>query len=83
MPYYQAIWGKWVSMSETGAVVKPKLKLESKKRSNWPVVILLVITIGLSLVFYLKNVNWNSLNLNINFDWLDDLWGTGTVTFEK
>ena len=70
-------------MSETGAGVKPRPKLENKRRSNWPVVILLAITVGLSLVFYLKNVNWGKLDLKINFDWLDDLWGTETMTFEK
>ena len=62
---------------------KVKSKLEDKKRSNWPVVVLLVMTVGLSLVFYLKNVNWGGLNLKINFDWLTNWWGTETVRLEK
>ncbi len=61
----------------------PKLKVEEKKRSNWPAVVLLVVTVGLSLVFYVKNVNWGGLNLKISFDWLTNLWGTETVTLEK
>lgn len=62
---------------------KIKLKVEEKKRSNWPVAVVLVVTLGLSLVFYLKNVDWDRLNLKINFDWLTNLWGTETVRLEK
>ena len=64
-------------------MTNPKLKVEEKKRSNWPAVVLLVMTVGLSLVFYVKNVNWGGLNLKINFDWMRNWWGTETVRLEK
>jgi len=64
-------------------MTNPKLKVEEKKRSNWPAVALLVMTVGLSLVFYVKNVNWGGLNLKINFDWMRNWWGTETVRLEK
>lgn len=61
----------------------PKLKVEEKKLGNWPAVVLLVVTVGLALVFYLKNVDWGRWNLKINWDWLTNLWGTETVRLEK
>ena len=64
-------------------MTNPKLKVEEKKRSNWPAVALLVMTVGLSLVFYVKNVNWGGLNLKINFDWMRNWWGTETVRLGK
>lgn len=67
----------------TNPTLQAKLKVEEKKRSNWPAMVLLAVTVGLSLVFYVKNVNWGGLNLKISFDWLTNLWGTETVTLEK
>lgn len=64
-------------------MTNPKLKVEEKKRSNWPAMVLLAVTVGLSLVFYLKNVDWGRWDLRINWDWLTNLWGTETVRLEK
>jgi hypothetical protein len=60
-----------------------KIKPAEKKRGNWPIVILLAVTMALSLIFYLKNLDWGKFNLKLNFDWLKDLGGTETVRLEK
>ena len=57
-------------------------KVGEKKGSSRSVLILLLVTVGLSLVFYLKNVNWGKVNLKLNFDWLKGIGGTRTVRFE-
>lgn len=67
----------------TNPTLQAKLKAEEKKRSNWPAMVLLAVTVGLSLVFYLKNIQWNRIDINISFDWLKDWWGTETVRLEK
>ena len=64
-------------------VPRVKQKVAEKKRGNWPVIVLLAVTVGLSLLFYVKNIQWGRLNLNINFDWLGNLFGSLIVTFEK
>jgi len=64
-------------------VPRVKQKVAEKKRGNWPVIVLLAVTVGLSLLFYVKNIQWGRLNLNINFDWLGNLFGSRIVTFEK
>lgn len=67
----------------TNPTLQAKLKVEEKKRSNWPAMVLLAVTVGLSLVFYVKNVDWGRWDLRINWDWLTNLWGTETVRLEK
>lgn len=59
-------------------------KAGEKKGSSRSVLILLLVTVGLSLVFYLKNVNWGKIkiNLKLNFDWLGEIGGSRTVRFE-
>lgn len=60
------------------------VKLVEKQQGKRVVVILLVVTVGLSLLFYLKNIDWQGINWKLD---LASLWGeiggSETVIFEK
>ena len=60
---------------------KKPAKLE-KQKGNRAIVILLAITVGISLVFYLKNVQWRGVDVKVDFSFLKSIGGSRTVTFE-